>query len=141
MTTTTTPPAATPPSAPARRRTDDDARRVDAVVRAFDALGVDGAFARVRADLAGADRLGLEPTYWGDSLTPRLLDKLAAAAEPDDKAVLAPTLYGGHAAYQMTPRLAAKRVVVQCHGDVRLIFERSIDRADDAGSAGQADIE
>jgi 4-amino-4-deoxy-L-arabinose transferase-like glycosyltransferase len=62
--------------------------------------------------VAGANRLGLEPTYWGESLSPRLLDKLAEAAEPDDKAVLAPTLYGGHAAYQMTPRLAAKRVVV-----------------------------
>jgi 4-amino-4-deoxy-L-arabinose transferase-like glycosyltransferase len=62
--------------------------------------------------LKGAEAMGLEPTYWGDSLTPRLLERLASLAEPNDRAVLAPTLYAGHAAYQTSPGLAAKQVAV-----------------------------
>lgn len=62
--------------------------------------------------LPGAEAKGLEPTYWGESLTPRLLEKLAAAAEPNDVAVLAPTLYAGHAGYLSSPGLAAKSIVV-----------------------------
>jgi len=69
--------------------------------------------------LNGAEKLGLEPTYWGDSLTPRLLEKLAAAADNDDRVVLAPTLYGGHPAFLTTPGLAAKSVVV-LPGDLAL---------------------
>jgi 4-amino-4-deoxy-L-arabinose transferase-like glycosyltransferase len=69
--------------------------------------------------LKGAEKLGLEPTYWGDSLTPRLLEKLAAAADHDDRAVLAPTLYGGHAAFLTSRGLTAKSVVV-LPGDLAL---------------------
>ena len=45
--------------------------------------------------LPGADRLGLEVTYWGDAVDRVLLDDLAARAEPDATAALVPTLYPG----------------------------------------------
>jgi 4-amino-4-deoxy-L-arabinose transferase-like glycosyltransferase len=45
--------------------------------------------------LRGAQRLGLELTYWGDAVSNRLLDRLAAEANPGEKAALVPTLYPG----------------------------------------------
>ena len=60
----------------------------------------------------GAEQLGLEPTYWGDALTPRLLDKLSAKAEPNDIAVLAPTLYAGHAGFLTSRGLAVRNIRV-----------------------------
>ncbi len=50
--------------------------------------------------LPGAERLGLELTYWGDSVDGVLLDRLARVADEGDTAALAPTLAPGqgHAA-------------------------------------------
>ncbi len=42
--------------------------------------------------LPGAERLGLELTYWGDAVDPVLLDELAQRAEDGDTSALAPTL-------------------------------------------------
>jgi hypothetical protein len=55
--------------------------------------------------LPGAERLGMDLNYWGDSLTPRLLDRLAAELGPNEKAWLLPTLFPGHAVYQKSGRL------------------------------------
>ncbi|WP_422926987.1 ArnT family glycosyltransferase [Singulisphaera sp. PoT] len=43
--------------------------------------------------LPGAERLGLELTYWNDAVDSTLLDRLAKEARPGDTAALAPTLY------------------------------------------------
>ncbi len=43
--------------------------------------------------LRGADRLGLERTYWGDSIDPILLAELARRAEPGSVAILTPALH------------------------------------------------
>jgi len=45
--------------------------------------------------LPGAERLGLELTYWNDAVDPRLLQHLAARIEPGEMACLVPTLYPG----------------------------------------------
>ena len=45
--------------------------------------------------LAGAEKLGLELTYWGDAVDCGLLDQLAAEGNPGAKAALVPTLYPG----------------------------------------------
>lgn len=64
--------------------------------------------------LAGADRIGLEATYWGDSLSSAILDAFAAQAEEGERAVLLPTLYEGHARFLTldSPAMIAKRLVV-----------------------------
>ncbi len=43
--------------------------------------------------LAGAERLGLELTYWNDAVDQVLLDRLAREGQPGDTAALVPTLY------------------------------------------------
>jgi hypothetical protein len=48
--------------------------------------------------LLGAERLGLEVTYWSDAVDGVLLDRLARAARPDATAALVPTLYPGQGA-------------------------------------------
>lgn len=60
--------------------------------------------------LAGAESLGLEATYWGDSLTDRFLDQFAQAVSVDDCAQLKPTLYAGHAYLLSSPEMARKQV-------------------------------
>lgn len=42
--------------------------------------------------LPGAEKLGLELTYWGDAVDKDLLNRLAGTAKPDETAALAPTL-------------------------------------------------
>jgi hypothetical protein len=42
--------------------------------------------------LPGAERLGMELTYWGDAVDDRLLNRLARDARPGESASLAPTL-------------------------------------------------
>jgi 4-amino-4-deoxy-L-arabinose transferase-like glycosyltransferase len=49
--------------------------------------------------LAGADALGLEATYWGDTVSEEMLDRFAAMAEQQECAILLPTLYAGHTTY------------------------------------------
>jgi 4-amino-4-deoxy-L-arabinose transferase-like glycosyltransferase len=48
--------------------------------------------------LRGAERLGLEVTYWSDAVDGVLLDRLARAARPDAAAAMVPTLYPGQGA-------------------------------------------
>jgi 4-amino-4-deoxy-L-arabinose transferase-like glycosyltransferase len=43
--------------------------------------------------LPGAERLGLELTYWGDAVDPVLLNRLALAAQPGHTAALIPSLH------------------------------------------------
>ncbi|MFO0891813.1 MAG: glycosyltransferase family 39 protein [Isosphaeraceae bacterium] len=62
--------------------------------------------------LSGAERLGLELTYWGDAVDRALLDRLAAEVAPGQAAALAPTLYPGQGILTTTARLARKEVVL-----------------------------
>jgi hypothetical protein len=62
--------------------------------------------------LPGAERLGLELTYWGDAADPVLLGRLAALAGPGDPAALAPTLAPGQGAAATTRALARLPVVL-----------------------------
>jgi 4-amino-4-deoxy-L-arabinose transferase-like glycosyltransferase len=63
--------------------------------------------------LPGAERLGLELTYWGDGVDRVLLDGLAAIAPRDSSVALAPTLYPGQGNATTTPRLLAGGIVLQ----------------------------
>jgi hypothetical protein len=63
--------------------------------------------------LPGADRLGLELTYWGDAVDRVLLDRLAREALPDDPAALAPTLYPGQGLASTTRAMARRPVLLQ----------------------------
>jgi 4-amino-4-deoxy-L-arabinose transferase-like glycosyltransferase len=56
--------------------------------------------------LRGAERLGLELTFWGDAVDDRLLDRLAHEAHPGQTAALAPTLAPNQGLYATTPRMA-----------------------------------
>jgi hypothetical protein len=49
--------------------------------------------------LLGAERLGLEVTYWNDAVDDVLLDRLAQNARPDATAALIPTLYPGQGVF------------------------------------------
>ena len=60
--------------------------------------------------LPGADRLGLELTYWGDSVDPALIDHLARIADRGDSAALAPTLHHLQATATLRPSLVEKEV-------------------------------
>jgi 4-amino-4-deoxy-L-arabinose transferase-like glycosyltransferase len=62
--------------------------------------------------LPGAERLGLELTYWGDAVDPVLLDRLAREAAPNDSAALAPTLAPGQGVVATIRTLAARPVVL-----------------------------
>jgi hypothetical protein len=62
--------------------------------------------------LPGAERLGLELTYWGDAVDPQLLDELATLAAEGETAALAPTLAPGQGKVSTTRRLLAKKIVL-----------------------------
>jgi hypothetical protein len=63
--------------------------------------------------LPGAERLGLEVTYWGDAVDRILLDRLARAAAPEASGALAPTLYPGQGAVTTTLPLLRRGIVLQ----------------------------
>ncbi len=63
--------------------------------------------------LPGAERLGLELTFWGDAVDPVLLDQLSRLARPDDPAALAPTLAPGQGVVATTPAMAQLPVILQ----------------------------
>lgn len=63
--------------------------------------------------LPGAERLGLELTFWGDAVDPILLDRLARDARPNDTAALAPTLAPGQGTVATTPAMARLPVILQ----------------------------
>lgn len=60
--------------------------------------------------LRGAERLGLEVTYWGDSVDPELLQALADAAPPNSTAALAPTLVPEQGKVSTTRALARRGI-------------------------------
>jgi hypothetical protein len=62
--------------------------------------------------LPGAERLGLELTYWGDAVDQVLLGELARAAEPEDRAALVPTLYPGQGILTTNRALARRGIIL-----------------------------
>ena len=60
--------------------------------------------------LKGAERLGLELTYWGDPVDRVLLDQLANQANPGDTAAVVPTLHHIQGPASTTDSLASKSV-------------------------------
>jgi len=62
--------------------------------------------------LPGAERLGLELTYWNDAVDQVLLDQLARMARPDDSAALVPTLYRGQGVLTTNRALARRRIIL-----------------------------
>jgi len=63
--------------------------------------------------LPGAERLGLELTYWGDAVDGPLLDRLATEAAPGQSAAMAPTLAPGQGIYSTTRKLARVPLVIR----------------------------
>ncbi len=63
--------------------------------------------------LPGAERLGLELTYWGDSVDGRLLRPLVAEASPDQTAALAPTLAPGQGVFATPSALLGRKVYLR----------------------------
>ncbi len=62
--------------------------------------------------LPGAERLGLELTYWNDAVDQVLLDQLARTAQPEDRAALVPTLYPGQGILTTNRALARRRIIL-----------------------------
>jgi 4-amino-4-deoxy-L-arabinose transferase-like glycosyltransferase len=62
--------------------------------------------------LRGAERLGLELTYWNDAVDQVLLDDLARAAKTEDSAALVPTLYPGQGILTTNRALARRRIIL-----------------------------
>jgi 4-amino-4-deoxy-L-arabinose transferase-like glycosyltransferase len=63
--------------------------------------------------LPGAERLGLELTYWGDAVDRTLLDDLARRARPGQVVAVAPTVHDAQAPAYTTSALHARQVVLQ----------------------------
>ena len=63
--------------------------------------------------LAGAERLGLELTYWGDAVDRPLLNRLAAEVKPGESAAIVPTLYPGQGAMTTTAPLLQREVILK----------------------------
>lgn len=72
--------------------------------------------------LPGAERLGLELTYWNDAVDRVLLDRLAETARPEASAALTPTLYPGQGIANTT-RAMSQRPVILKDEDVALQAE------------------
>ncbi len=62
--------------------------------------------------LPGAERLGLELTYWSDPVDQVLLDQLAQAARPEASAALVPTLYPGQGVRTTNLALFRRRIIL-----------------------------
>ena len=63
--------------------------------------------------LPGAERLGLELTYWGDAVDGVLLDRLADVARPDQTGALVPTLAPDQGTIATTRRLARLPLIIK----------------------------
>jgi hypothetical protein len=63
--------------------------------------------------LPGAERLGLELTYWNDAVDRVLLNGLADHVSPGETAALAPSLYPGQGPLSTTRALIQKDVILQ----------------------------
>jgi 4-amino-4-deoxy-L-arabinose transferase-like glycosyltransferase len=66
--------------------------------------------------LPGAERLGLELTYWGDAVNRPLLDELASRAKLGETATLAPTLAPDQGKVVTTRKLVAIPIVLTDQG-------------------------
>jgi 4-amino-4-deoxy-L-arabinose transferase-like glycosyltransferase len=62
--------------------------------------------------LPGAERMGLELTYWNDTVDQVLLDQLARDAKPGASAALVPTLYPGQGILTTNRALARRDVIL-----------------------------
>jgi 4-amino-4-deoxy-L-arabinose transferase-like glycosyltransferase len=62
--------------------------------------------------LPGAERLGLELTYWNDPVDRKLLDQLAAEARPGATAALVPTLYPGQGILTTNRALVRRDIIL-----------------------------
>ena len=62
--------------------------------------------------LPGAERLGLELTYWGDAVDGRLLRTLGTGVRPGESAALAPTLAPGQGAFATPVDLLRREIVL-----------------------------
>jgi 4-amino-4-deoxy-L-arabinose transferase-like glycosyltransferase len=63
--------------------------------------------------LPGAERLGLELTYWGDAVDRILLDRLVQQGAPGASAALVPTLYPGQGLATTTRAMMRRRLLLQ----------------------------
>ncbi len=72
--------------------------------------------------LPGATRLGLEPTYWGDSLTTDFISRVARTVEPGSIIAVSPSLHHLYPPSLTTEALASKRV--------QLVPQEALGRAD-----------
>jgi hypothetical protein len=63
--------------------------------------------------LRGAERLGLELTYWNDPVDQTLLDRLAILAQPGATAALVPSLYPGQGILTTNRALARRKIVLK----------------------------
>jgi hypothetical protein len=63
--------------------------------------------------LSGAERLGLELTYWNDAVDQVLLDRLARDGQPGATAALVPTLYQQQGLLTTNRALARARILLQ----------------------------
>ncbi len=72
--------------------------------------------------LPGAERLGLELTYWGDAVDGRLLDDLAGRLERGEPIALAPTLHPAQAVASTTPAILER-------GGAPMLEEGAVPRA------------
>ncbi len=67
--------------------------------------------------LSGAERLGLELTYWNDAVDTVLLDRLAREGKPDDQAALVPTLYEQQGLITTNRALAKAEIILRDEQD------------------------
>ena len=63
--------------------------------------------------LPGAERLGLELTYWGDAIDRRLLDRLVTVVPQGARAALVPTLYPGQGLSVTSRAMAARSLILE----------------------------
>jgi hypothetical protein len=80
--------------------------------------------------LPGAERLGLELTYWGDAVDGVLLDQLASSAQRGQSAALMPTLHHIQATACLTPALNALQIRLldqsgAAHADWLVVYRRT----------------
>ncbi len=91
---------------------------------------------------AGAERIGLETTYWGDSVTRSLLEEMTRKVPPGETISVAPVLHQFQleSLVQQSPILRKRRHTLQPYEGRRdsasylLIFRRRADLADDLQS-------
>jgi 4-amino-4-deoxy-L-arabinose transferase-like glycosyltransferase len=69
--------------------------------------------------LPGAERLGMELTYWGDAVDRVLLDRLVKDLPPESTAALVPTLYPGQGIMTTTRAMARRPILL---GDQETAF-------------------